>query len=65
MTLACGSGACATAFVANHYGYVAKEVEVELPGGTLFINITDEGVIMKGPVAYILRGEAYLDVVGD
>jgi diaminopimelate epimerase len=65
MTLACGSGACATAFVANYYGYVAKEVEVELPGGTLFINITDEGVIMKGPVAYILRGEAYLDVVGD
>jgi len=43
----------------------SKEVEVELPGGTLFINITDEGVIMKGPVAYILRGEAYLDVVGD
>jgi diaminopimelate epimerase len=65
MTLACGSGACATAFVANYYGYTDKEVEVKLPGGSLFIKITDEGVIMKGPVTYVLKGEAYLDVVGD
>jgi len=60
MTYACGSGACATAYVANHYGFVDKKVEVKLPGGSLFIEINDEGVIMKGPVTYVLRGEVYI-----
>ncbi len=60
MTYACGSGACSTAYVANHYGFVDKKVEVKLPGGSLFIELKDEGVIMKGPVTYVLRGEVYI-----
>ncbi len=64
ITLACGSGACATSFVAYKLGLCSNEVEVKLPGGSLFIRVNeDDTVFMKGPVEYILRGEAY--VVGN
>lgn len=60
-TMACGSGACATALVANKLGLVNEEVEVKLPGGKLYIRINrDDTLFMKGPVQYVLKGEAYV-----
>jgi diaminopimelate epimerase len=63
-TQACGTGACASAFAAFRRGYVGNQVAVNLPGGTLYIDITDNGdVLMKGAVAISFIGtfeyEAY------
>lgn len=58
-TLACGSGACAAAAVLMRRGRVAREVEVELPGGTLRIAWPGDGaqILMSGPTAFVFEGE--------
>lgn len=58
-TLACGSGACAAAAVLMQRGRIGREVEVELPGGTLRIVWPDTlaPVAMSGPVAFVFEGE--------
>lgn len=57
-TRACGTGACATALAAMRRGLVEREVEVELPGGTLTIGWgADNRVTMTGPAATSFRGE--------
>jgi diaminopimelate epimerase len=56
-TLACGSGACATAVAAYKRGWVGHHVRVDLPGGTLTIDVQDDNNIhMIGPIAYIFEG---------
>ncbi len=57
-TLACGTGACAVATAATLCGHVKKgeDVEVELLGGTLIINYTDETVFMTGPAETVFDG---------
>jgi diaminopimelate epimerase len=60
-TLACGTGACATAVVAILSGRAKanETVFVELPGGTLEINwsgLLDAPVYMKGPAVYSFSG---------
>jgi len=50
-TLACGSGACAVAVVAQILGYVDSPVEIKLPGGTLEVDWDGEGEVMLGGVA--------------
>jgi diaminopimelate epimerase len=58
MTLACGSGACATAFNAYRRGLIERHVEIEMDGGTLEIEVTEAGrVLMTGPVATSFCGE--------
>ena len=60
-TLACGTGACATAVAAMLTGRAAEEVEVILPGGTLQIGWRPgEAVFMTGPAACVFRGEVEL-----
>lgn len=60
LTLACGTGACATAFVARERGLVEGEVRVNLLGGTLIVVVDDDGRIkMRGPVQYVLEGEVF------
>ena len=53
-TLACGTGACASAFAAYKDNRTEQKVKVKLPGGTLNIEIKDDNrVIMSGPAEYI------------
>lgn len=48
-TLACGSGACAAVVAACRRGLVCQNVQVQLPGGTLFITWNNnEHVMMSG-----------------
>ena len=61
-TLACGTGACASAVagVLNHK--TARAVTVHLPGGDLFIEWgLDNHVYMTGPATYVFKGE-WLDI---
>ncbi len=58
VTLACGSGACAVAVAAHHSGRTAQKVEIELDGGSLFLEIreNDGHVLMTGPYTYVFDG---------
>jgi diaminopimelate epimerase len=57
LTLACGTGACATAVVAMRRGLVDRAVTVSLPGGDLRIEWPDNGAIrMTGPASESFRG---------
>ncbi len=58
VTLACGSGACAVAVAGFKSGKTANNVEIELDGGSLFLEIReDDGhVLMTGPYTYVFDG---------
>lgn len=58
-TLACGTGACATAVACNLNGLTDKRVNIELLGGTLQIewNEEDNHVYMTGPAVTVFDGE--------
>ena len=56
ITLACGSGACATAVAAVTRGLTGRQVALELDGGVLEIDWRDDGVWMAGPVAHVFDG---------
>ncbi|MCF1710610.1 diaminopimelate epimerase [Tabrizicola sp. J26] len=53
ITLACGSGACATAVAAHRRGLTGRHVLLDLDGGTLEIDWRDDGVWMTGPTAHV------------
>jgi len=56
-TLACGTGACATAIGAMRRGLTDRAVTVALPGGELEIAWTDAGrITMTGPANESFRG---------
>jgi diaminopimelate epimerase len=60
VTHACGTGACATVAVGVAKGHVAEgeEVTVELPGGSLFVTVRDDGhAIMRGPARHVFSGD--------
>lgn len=57
-TLACGTGACASAVAAFLTGRADRSVEVQLPGGSLFIDYLESGeVLMTGPAETVFEGE--------
>jgi diaminopimelate epimerase len=59
VTLACGTGACATVAVACARGLVAhgKAVPVRLPGGQLDVTIDPAGrATMRGPARHVFEG---------
>jgi diaminopimelate epimerase len=61
ITLACGTGACATAAVACDKGLASRgrPVTVRLPGGSLQITIADDGrATMRGPAHRVFSGTA-------
>lgn len=62
-TLACGTGACATAVAANLYGLCGRKVDLKLLGGTLNIEwrAEDNHVYMTGPAAQYFTGELEID----
>jgi diaminopimelate epimerase len=57
ITLACGTGACATAVAARLRGLVDDVVDVELPGGTVRIEWDGAGeVYLSGPAEDVFEG---------
>lgn len=59
ITLACGTGACASVVAAVLNGYTDRNVEVELPGGNLFIEWRSDTnrLFMTGGCEYVFDGE--------
>jgi len=60
VTLACGTGACASAAAAASRGLCAYgvPVSVELDGGTLSVNVARTGLVhMTGPCEFVYEGE--------
>jgi diaminopimelate epimerase len=58
LTLACGTGACATAVAAIRRKLVSGPVAVHLPGGTLGIDWQPGGTVqMSGPATHVFTGE--------
>lgn len=63
ITLACGTGACASVVAGVLNGYIENSVEVELLGGS--VNVTwngssekpDEDVFLSGPANYVFEAE--------
>jgi diaminopimelate epimerase len=65
LTLACGTGACATAAAAIRRGLTERNVTVHLPGGVLTIELTDTNrLLMGGPVATSFTGMVDLAAFG-
>ena len=51
-TLACGTAACATAFIASQTGKVENQVNIHFKRGHLIIEIQpDKNILMTGPVS--------------
>lgn len=61
ITLACGTGACATVSAAVKKGFVKADefTTVKLDGGELKIKYSDEKVIMTGSAEFVAEGETY------
>jgi diaminopimelate epimerase len=53
ITLACGSGACATAVAAHLRGLTGRRVRLDVDGGTLLVDWREDGVWLSGPVAHV------------
>ncbi len=56
ITLACGSGACATAVAAHRRGITGRRVVIEADGGQLDVDWRADGVWLTGPVAHVFDG---------
>lgn len=64
ITLASGSSSCATAVAAARRGLTGRKVQVDLDGGTLWIDWAADGVWMTGPTMHVCDGvftAAFLD----
>jgi diaminopimelate epimerase len=56
VTLACGSGACATAVAAHLRGLTGRRVSLHMDGGILTVDWRDDGVWLTGPTARVFDG---------
>jgi diaminopimelate epimerase len=56
VTLACGSGTCATAVAAHLRGLTGRRVVVEADGGLLEVDWREDGVWLTGPVVHVFDG---------
>ena len=64
-TLACGTGACATAVACNLINLTGRKVNIELLGGILNIewNENDNHIYMTGPAVTVFDGELYKEAI--
>jgi len=53
ITLASGSSSCATAVSAARRGLTGRKVQIDLDGGTLYIDWRNDGVWMTGPTKHV------------
>lgn len=67
ITQACGTGACATVVAACRAGHCQtdSEVEIRLPGGSLFIRVQPDykSVLMRGTAQYVYSGTVDLSSI--
>jgi diaminopimelate epimerase len=56
VTWASGSSSCATGVAAARKGLTTRSVQIDLDGGTLFIDWREDGVWMTGPTAHVFNG---------
>jgi diaminopimelate epimerase len=56
ITLACGSGTCATAVAAHLRGLTGRHVVVDVDGGVLEVDWREDGVWLTGPVVHVFDG---------
>ncbi|MCE6952554.1 diaminopimelate epimerase [Cereibacter sphaeroides] len=61
ITLACGSGACATAVAAAERGLTGRRVTLDMDGGTLEVDWREDGVWLSGPVVHVFDGRLSAD----
>lgn len=63
ITMACGTGACATAVAAAHLGKTGRSSQIIMDGGTLAIEWreSDNHVYMTGPAEFVFEGEIDID----
>ena len=60
-TWACGTGACACAYVSMLNRYVDNEVEVEMRGGSVIIRLGEDGhIYMTGPAVTTFEGTLFV-----
>lgn len=59
VTRACGTGACAAAYAARHWGLVGDDVTVRMEGGDAVVRLGDEDgdIVLVGPAELIARIE--------
>ncbi len=64
LTLACGTGACATAVAAIKTRRVTSPVRVTMPGGSLTVSwAPGESIRMRGTTTHVFSGELDLDAL--
>jgi diaminopimelate epimerase len=56
-TLACGTGAAATAYLAHQQGLVGPTVSMRLRGGVLRVDLAAQGAWIEGPANTVFVGE--------
>ncbi|NVO56041.1 diaminopimelate epimerase [Rhodobacteraceae bacterium B1Z28] len=56
ITLASGSSSCATVVAAARRGLTGRKVQIELDGGTIWIDWREDGVWMTGPTCHVFSG---------
>lgn len=59
-TLACGSGACATAYVLYKNYYTKSKLEIKTEASKLYTSIKNNSVLLAGPAKIIFKGEIKL-----
>ena len=57
VTLASGSSSCATAVAAARLGLTGRKVEIQLDGGTIYIDWQQDGVWMTGATMHVFDGK--------
>ncbi|MDX2049612.1 MAG: diaminopimelate epimerase [Rickettsiaceae bacterium] len=59
LTLACGSGACATFAAASKFGFVGDRSKVIFELGALSMEKSNKQIVMSGPVEWVASGVLY------
>jgi diaminopimelate epimerase len=65
ITEACGTGACVAAHLAHQWGLVGERVVVNMPGGSVTVELRDGRAVLSGPTVLIADLEIHEGVVLD
>ena len=61
ITMACGTGACATAVAAAMTGRTRRQTDIIMDGGTLHVEWNENNhVFLSGPAEFVFDGEIYM-----